>query len=842
MDKLIEEGEKLNKNYNIPSIQELLDINKFVKQFIKDNKLIIFGGIAINEVLKLKGDSIYTADKIPDYDVISTDNNRDSIELSNILFANGFQYINRVIALNDYTFRIFVNLSPEAVCDLRYIPKSILTHIPTFTIDDLLYISPEYLKIDFYKSFVDVNNLYRWKDKHEYERFLKLELAYPSQKVDYSPNSTNSQNSSNSLLKIFKQFNVIFTGNHTYNRLMQFMKYDSIPLSCVDIYYHNPNEIINYIKKNTNYTISNHHPLLDHLPESYIIYNNNNIIGNIYNLNSIYIPNIPVIKIGDEYHGQYHYLLLYLHICLLKYRVLGNDKLLQQTYYMIYEIQTKRENYLNVNGLTGLDINNEKGNPINIFNLDYDNPPLSFKEKVLIRRQFEETESYGYKPNKKIIVNKVREYKYPKIDYSIIGSTNNSNKTANKNTNKTFLEKIIGGGESNELLDMTKRDEVVIKYITKLGDYIVERNKKKYIEFFNANLKSFIEEFIIKHKLIIINNIFMKLIDNSYNISDSEYHYVVYGNQQVKEYAKDFMNDLLLYISENQIELKHYEIVQVDSYRFNLMFNFRVVLTLIKLRDDVFDNMPHFVLDSKLRVLNTDLIRLNIYNVYTNPRKEIAKWKSTIEIEKELDKLYPIEKIKCNQRSKSLDKDILNKLWEFLKKDGLIVIGDKAINVLLNKNIVNIPYYSVLSNDAKKLIEELGKVMTGIKTESKQSYLKLYPKKYIVRMGEKKIMEIYDITDECIPYYVKDGYFMGTYNVIMKYLYIELYEKQFKYCNEIKERIYIMSQHKAELELDKIFRINCLGMQKDLVREFKLKRFTGIDPKTGKSFKLAKYK
>ena len=75
----------VNTKHNDPTVDELKKVNRVVLDFIKKKKLVLYGGTAINEILKLKKDSIYSAGELPDYDFFSIDSNRDSMELSNLL-------------------------------------------------------------------------------------------------------------------------------------------------------------------------------------------------------------------------------------------------------------------------------------------------------------------------------------------------------------------------------------------------------------------------------------------------------------------------------------------------------------------------------------------------------------------------------------------------------------------------------------------------------------------------------------------------------------------------------------------------------------------------------------
>ena len=56
-------------------ISGALDI---VKKFIVDRKLILFGGLAIDYALRLKGDKIYSDTKRPDLDFLSPRNVDDA--------------------------------------------------------------------------------------------------------------------------------------------------------------------------------------------------------------------------------------------------------------------------------------------------------------------------------------------------------------------------------------------------------------------------------------------------------------------------------------------------------------------------------------------------------------------------------------------------------------------------------------------------------------------------------------------------------------------------------------------------------------------------------------------
>ena len=178
-----------NSDYytNLVSIRNVIynDITKaleVVREFIIRKNLILTGGMAIDMALRLKGDSIYTDDQIPDYDFYSTNHTADAYELSSILCKKGFDNISCINAMHLTTMRVRVDF--ETVADITYCPVSVYRKIPTLNFNGLRIVHPHWQMSDQHSAlslpFTNPGReviFHRWKK--DMERYDKLYKHYP---------------------------------------------------------------------------------------------------------------------------------------------------------------------------------------------------------------------------------------------------------------------------------------------------------------------------------------------------------------------------------------------------------------------------------------------------------------------------------------------------------------------------------------------------------------------------------------------------------------------------------------------------------------------------------------
>ena len=171
---------------------------EIVKNFIIDNKRILYGGMAIDAALKKKGDKIYEDTEFPDYDFFSPNFIEDSIIITNKLYDAGYKYVRRIPALHSGTFKIQINFT-IIVADITYQNKEFYEIIPTIKRKNMLYVDPDYLKINLYKSLSILYSNYRWKK--DIKRLAKLNYFY-SNKI--SKNSIKMDKPTSGEKKIFE--------------------------------------------------------------------------------------------------------------------------------------------------------------------------------------------------------------------------------------------------------------------------------------------------------------------------------------------------------------------------------------------------------------------------------------------------------------------------------------------------------------------------------------------------------------------------------------------------------------------------------------------------------------
>jgi hypothetical protein len=121
-----------------------------VKKYIILNKLIIVGGMAIDIALRLKGDSLYEDDVLPDYDFYSPNYHKDAYKIAEMLHKAGLKNISVINANHVSTMRVRVNYT--VVADVTYMPEIIFGKLPTLLYREIYIIHPHYQLIDQHRA------------------------------------------------------------------------------------------------------------------------------------------------------------------------------------------------------------------------------------------------------------------------------------------------------------------------------------------------------------------------------------------------------------------------------------------------------------------------------------------------------------------------------------------------------------------------------------------------------------------------------------------------------------------------------------------------------------------
>ena len=94
------------KTVNAPQVKEIISI---VEDFLRDKKLICYGGTAINNILPAEDQFYDKSIEIPDYDFYSPDAVNDAKELADIYHKKGFDSVEAKAGVHFGTYKVFVN-------------------------------------------------------------------------------------------------------------------------------------------------------------------------------------------------------------------------------------------------------------------------------------------------------------------------------------------------------------------------------------------------------------------------------------------------------------------------------------------------------------------------------------------------------------------------------------------------------------------------------------------------------------------------------------------------------------------------------------------------------------
>lgn len=125
---------------------------KLVEKFIHDRGLILYGGMAIDFALRLKGSSIYPDDAIPDYDFFSPDSVKDSYDLTDIFAADGMNNARSIVAMYVRAMKNSVSERRSWVADIAYIPPDVFDRLPFLVYKQMKFVHPHYQMVDIHQS------------------------------------------------------------------------------------------------------------------------------------------------------------------------------------------------------------------------------------------------------------------------------------------------------------------------------------------------------------------------------------------------------------------------------------------------------------------------------------------------------------------------------------------------------------------------------------------------------------------------------------------------------------------------------------------------------------------
>jgi len=160
---------------NEPNTKKML---KIVHEFLKKNKLLVYGGTAINAYLPASDKFYDYKYELPDYDAYSPTPIEHAKKLADIYVEAGFRDVEAKAGVHHGTYKVFVN--QNSIMDVTLLHpelyKTLLHH--SKVIEELSYVPVDYLRMGCYLELSrPMNDISRWEKV--YKRLSKLNKYYP---------------------------------------------------------------------------------------------------------------------------------------------------------------------------------------------------------------------------------------------------------------------------------------------------------------------------------------------------------------------------------------------------------------------------------------------------------------------------------------------------------------------------------------------------------------------------------------------------------------------------------------------------------------------------------------
>jgi len=177
ISEIMKMADKKSKDTLEPKYQEYVAVFKHISDYIKSNNRIVYGGIALNEMLKDKSpkDVIYGDYSVNDIEIYSPDPVDDIMKLCDMLYEKKYKFIDGREAEHPGTFTIFVNF--EKYVDITYVPKIIYNNMPTIKVNGYRLIHPVYIITDTLRMYTDPLTSYFRLDKAFFRGNLLMKVA-----------------------------------------------------------------------------------------------------------------------------------------------------------------------------------------------------------------------------------------------------------------------------------------------------------------------------------------------------------------------------------------------------------------------------------------------------------------------------------------------------------------------------------------------------------------------------------------------------------------------------------------------------------------------------------------
>jgi hypothetical protein len=127
------------------TVEDHRKILNIILDFVRHKKLMVYGGYAINAILP-SSDKLYTQNDQADIDFFSHQAKKDAVQLADIFFKKGYQYVEVKVGMHYETFKLYVNFTP--VADITDIPRRLFNRMKMMAVREKELVFGHLTKLD----------------------------------------------------------------------------------------------------------------------------------------------------------------------------------------------------------------------------------------------------------------------------------------------------------------------------------------------------------------------------------------------------------------------------------------------------------------------------------------------------------------------------------------------------------------------------------------------------------------------------------------------------------------------------------------------------------------------
>ena len=408
IDKIKDGAAREYKTYNEPTLKESSDVYSAIKNYIKKNNKVAYGGFAQNMLIlaKNKDDSFYKEidgafynwPDVADIEFYSPTPLADIIKLTEELYSLGFKPVEGKEGVHPETYKIFVNF--VNYCDISYMPQNIYNNIPIIDIDGIKCAHPHFMLLDAYRVMTDPLTSY-WRLDKSIKRFQKILKYYP---LDQSLNDKKLELKADApdILKfIRKKFihksKLIVVGFYAFNYYVKKEKKESIKYVLNNYPYYelisselakDAKHIFRHLKHKfgDKITIKQFFPFYAFMDKRVEYYYNGNLILKLYGNNQrCTVYNFSIKK--HTHFGTYNLVFMYL-LFDYYFAFINKDKINTELYKsLIGKLFNCRNKYLDYHNITVIDKSPFQDFTYKCYGIPVDTIRASFLESIEKRKQ-----------------------------------------------------------------------------------------------------------------------------------------------------------------------------------------------------------------------------------------------------------------------------------------------------------------------------------------------------------------------------------------------------------------------------------------------------------------------